>query len=375
MSTVLISAGEASGDIYGAELTRELKKSGHRVIAFGGPEMAKAGAEVMIELTKFAVVGFVEVMAKLPGILASFNAAKKIIMNQKPDILVVIDYPGFNLKLIKEARKLGVKRTIYFITPQVWAWKYKRIFKIKKYCDLVINVLPFEKKIFEDAGIKARYFGHPLTFILDKITEKNKEIKQRENLVGIFPGSRESEIKIFFQDVLDSCDELNSLVPNVKFLVFRAQGVSREFLEKSFSKYPKFKYEITEGGDYASRKRLAAAIAKSGTTTLELALLGVPQAVVYKVNKISFLIAGLMINRKFLKYISLPNIIMGREIVREFIQNKMHPGAIALETARLLKDFEYRSFIMNEYVKLKKMLDGGPSIFADIVKSIEGKDA
>jgi len=161
-------------------------------------------------------------------------------------------------------------------------------------------------------------------------------------------------------------------VPNVKFLVFKAPGISRSFLEKSFSGYPKFKYEITSGDDYASRKKLAAAIAKSGTTTLELALLGVPQVVVYKVNGLSFLIARMLINSKFLKFISLPNIIMGRQIVRELVQGGMHPGAVALETARLLKDFEYREFMINEYGKLMKTLYGGPSMFEQIAKAIEG---
>jgi lipid-A-disaccharide synthase len=320
LKKILISAGEASGDFYGAELAKEIyrqKKGAVKIIGFGGAKMAYAGVDLKIDLVSHAVMGFSEVMSKIFDFLRIFRDAKEIIKAENPDCLIVIDYPGFHLRLIKEARRLGVKKIIYYITPQVWVWKYNRIFTLKKYADYCVTALPFEKSILEKAGISAGYFGHPVSPFLGKASVKTGPVT-----VGIFPGSRENEIKSFFEIILKSCALIKMNIKNVRFNLFRSETISTAALSPYLEKYSGLKIKLVKGWDLGSRARLSAAIAKSGTTTLELALMGVPQAVVYRISPVSYSIIRHMSKGRF---VSLPNIISGREIVKEFIQDDFKP--------------------------------------------------
>jgi lipid-A-disaccharide synthase len=369
LKKILISAGEASGDFYGAALTKEiLKTPGASVIAFGGPMMKDAGAEIKIELTKYALTGFSEIAGRFLEVAGVFLNAVRILKKERPDVLVVIDYPGFNMRLIKEARKAGIKKIVYYITPQVWVWKYKRIFAIKKYTDLCIVVLPFEKGIFEKVGANVRYYGHPMAEFINSLPASPQGGSAKT--VGVFPGSRENEIRRFFDDILEACMIIKEKNKDAKFVLFRSGEIDMNLINEKISKFKGLEFEFRNSGDYAARKGLTAAIAKSGTTTLELGLLGIPMAVVYRVSRLSYMIMLRLIKNSFVKYISLPNIILGKEAVKEFVQNDFNPEALAKEIGRLLNDREYAGMVRVSLSELNGFLAAGGGTSAKIAQAV-----
>ena len=351
MEKILISAGEESGDLYASLLIREIRKQQKdiKIIAFGGERVKKAGADLKINHLKIAIIGFWEVVLNLFNIISVLIKAEKVLKEEKPDILIVVDFPGFHLWLIKKARELGVKKIIYWITPQVWAWKYERIKIIKEYCDFCIVTFPFEKKVFEKEHIKVKYFGHPITEIIKNI-KKNRI--QREN-IGIFSGSRPNEIKSFLPEILKSCVLIKEKHPDVNFLLFKSKSVSYDVIKKYLDKYSQLNVKILNGDDYSARKSLIAAIVKSGTITLENALLEIPMVVVYKLSFISYLITKKLLT---IKFISLPNIIAGRKIVTELIQHNFTAEKICDNINQILKDKKHFNFIKNEYKKIKNLI-------------------
>lgn len=351
MEKILISAGEESGDLYASLLIKEIRKQKKdiKIIAFGGERVKKAGGDLKINLLKIAIIGFWEVLLNLFNIISILIKAEKTLKEEKPDILIVIDFPGFHLWLIKKARELGVKKIIYWITPQVWAWKYERIKIIKKYCDFCIVAFPFEKKVFEKEGIKVKYFGHPITEIIKNI-KKNRI--QRKN-IGIFPGSRENEIKSFLPEILKSCVLIKENHPDVNFLLFKSKSINYDLIKKYLLDYKKLNIKLSNGDDYSARKSLVAAIVKSGTITLENALLEIPMVVVYKLSFISYLITKKLLT---IKFISLPNIIAGKQVVAELIQHNFTAAKIYDNINQILKDKKYYNFIKNEYKKIKNLI-------------------
>jgi lipid-A-disaccharide synthase len=361
LKKILISAGEASGDFYGAELAKQILKTHKnrvKIIGFGGAKMRAAGVDVKIDLVKHAVMGFWEVVKKLSDIVGVFNRACAILNEERPDALVVIDYPGFNLSIVKKAKALGVKKIIYYITPQVWVWKYNRIFTIKKHVDLCVVVLPFEKRIFEKEGIKVRYFGHPMAPYLTPAKPGAKE-----KLIGIFPGSRENEVKSFMEDILKACALIKLNYKNASFVLFQADTIKDGLIKPFLEKYPGLKIRTVSGWDIRTKSSLYAAIAKSGTTTLELALMGVPMAVVYRLAEASYWIIRSMAKGK---YVSLPNIILDKPVVKEFIQHDFKAENVSRELLRILNDAKYAASI-------KKGLSGlnGSNVSSrDVVKNI-----
>jgi lipid-A-disaccharide synthase len=350
LEKILISAGEESGDLYASLLVKEIKKQRKniKIIGFGGPQLEKAGADLKINLLQIAIIGFWEVVLNFFKIISVILKAEKVLKKEKPDGLVVIDFPGFHLWLIKKAKQLGVKKIIYWITPQIWAWKYDRIKTIKKYCDLCIVVFPFEEDIFRKEKIPVRYFGHPLMEII-----KNIKVSKQENNIGIFPGSREEEIKNFLPIILKSCVLLKENIPEARFLIFKSKSVKENFLNKFLSGYSELKIKIINGDDFVKRKSLSAAIVKSGTVTLENALLGIPMVVIYKISTISYLVIRKLLT---IKFISLPNIIADRKIVPELTQNNFTSDKIYKEIMKIFRDKRYINYVKNEYKKIYKKL-------------------
>lgn len=350
MKKVLISAGEASGDFFGAELAKQIKKLDKKtaIMGFGGPKMRAAGIDVKLDPVKHAVMGYWEALKTLPFHLGLLLKAEAVIKKEKPDVLVVIDSPSFHMPLIRAARRSGIKKIVYYSTPQVWAWKYNRIHEIKKYVDLCIVVLPFEREIFRKEGIKAEYFGHPVSPFIPAGSNPAK----RQETVGIFPGSRDNEIRYFFEDVLRACELIKSARKRVKFTLFKADTIKESELKKYISRHPGLKIKIVNGWDIKSRAALSAAVTKSGTVTLELALLGVPETVVYRVSKISYFI---MRGLSGARHVSLPNIILKKEAVKEFIQDNLTPEKVAQEAVRMLSDKKYASKMRADFRSLRKM--------------------
>ncbi|MCE5301445.1 MAG: lipid-A-disaccharide synthase [Spirochaetia bacterium] len=346
MKKILISAGEASADFYGAELAKKIMSMAHaraQFIGFGGPRMREAGIDMKIDLAKHAVMGFVEAAKKAGDIKAVMSEAVSVLKQEKPDVLVVIDYPGFHLWLIKKAKELGIKKVVYYMVPQVWVWKYGRIKKIKKYCDLCIVGLPFEEKIFKKEGINTRYFGHPVAPYM-----KAGGKKSGPPVVGIFPGSRENEIKKFLPDILKACALIKLKKPSVKFRLFRASTVTAASVRGMLADYPGLHIGMVDGWNLKQRSSLTAAIAKSGTGTLELALLHIPHVIVYRLNGLSYMIIRTIASAKA-KFAGLPNILAGREIVRELLQNDFSPENTAKEILLILGAKKYRRQMLENF--------------------------
>ncbi len=348
MEKILISAGEESGDLYASFLAKEIKKQKKdiKIIGFGGVHLKKAGADLKINLLRIAIIGFWEVVLNLFSIISVMSKAIKIIKQEKPDALVVIDFPGFHLWLIKKAKKLGVKKIIYWITPQVWAWKYERIKEIKKYCDLCIVAFPFEREIFKRENIPVKYFGHPINEII-KTGKKTGGGKK----IGIFPGSRKNEIISFLPVILKACELLHDKLPETEFLIFKPETIEQKIIKDLIERYSNLKIKIVDGHDFKARRSLSAAIVKSGTVTLENALLNIPMVVVYKLSFISYLITKSLVT---LKFISLPNIIAGKQVVAELIQGNFTPDKICDEMLKILKNKKHTMFVMQEYLKIRK---------------------
>jgi lipid-A-disaccharide synthase len=365
LKKILISAGEASGDFYGAELAKEIKKQrkGIAVIGFGGPRMRSAGVDVRIDRVKHAVMGFWEAARTINVHLSQYFQAMRVIKREKPDVLVVIDSPAFHLPLIKDAKSAGVKKIIYYSTPQVWVWKYNRIYTIKKYADLAIVVLPFEEDIFRKEGIRVKYFGHPVAPYLPGAVKA----AGTGGSIGIFPGSRDNEIKYFFEDILKACELIKQKRKNSKFLLFKADSISDELIGGYLRRHPGLHVRTVKGWDLKSRAQLPAAIAKSGTVTLELALLGVPHAIVYRVSAATYFIMRLMAKGRF---VGLPNIILGKETVKEFIQGGLKPDRVSAEILRLLSDRKYAAQMRSAFRRLRQKHGNEKYVVRDVAGAV-----
>ncbi len=357
-------AGEASGDLHASNLIREIKKLDVEASfrCWGGDLMKQqacpdkfGGAELVKHYKELAFMGFVEVIVNLRTILKNIEFCKKDILAHKPDVLVLIDYPGFNLRIAEFAKKNGIK-VFYYISPQVWAWKQSRIQHIKKYVDRMFVILPFEKDFYKKFDYAVDFVGHPL---LDAL-EQRKKVKDtfpdftRKNglndkpIVAILPGSRKQEI----EKMLPLMAKMSSAYPDFQFV---AAGVSTQQKEFYASLIGDNNVKVIFGKTYDLLEQSTAALVTSGTATLETALFGIPEVVCYKGGMISFQIAKMLVKVDF---ISLVNLIMGKEVVKELIQNDFNEDALRQETDKLLKDKDYRNKMVAELDILKKDLGG-----------------
>jgi lipid-A-disaccharide synthase len=354
-----IIAGEASGDLHAAKLISEIKKLDHqaRVRAWGGNLMAAQGAEVVKHYRDLAFMGFAEVVLNLRTILRNMSFCKSDLLAFKPDVLILVDYPGFNLPIAKFAHKHGI-RVHYYISPQVWAWKKGRVHTIKKVVDKMMVILPFEKDFYVNYGFQVDFVGHPL---LDAI--KQEEIKANDffqqnkltekPLIALLPGSRKQEISRMLQVMLMMVPGF----PEYQFVIAGAPSVDLAFYEK-FTKGSQI--AIVQNQTYPLLRHATAALVTSGTATLETALFGVPQVVCYKGNSISFEIAKRIVK---VKYISLVNLIMDREVVTELIQNEMNAYRLKHELLSILHDDDRKKQLALDYKELWQKL-GGPGASA-----------
>lgn len=334
---IAIVAGEFSADIHGANLVKAIKKINPetRFFGFGGKLMVESGVDIEYDLTKLAIIGFVEPIKKyffLKKLLFKFVEKIKI---EKPDILILIDYPGFNLRLAKEVSKLNVP-IYYYIAPQVWAWGYKRIEKIKKYVKKVIVILPFEVDIYKNAGIDAVFLGHPIVDVVKPTMSKDDVFKEfglnpEFKTIGIFPGSRTQEVKKLLPVMFEIIKGIKKRIEKVQFLIALSPSIEIEDKITDNIKIIRDKqYDVMNISDLL--------IVASGTITLEAALMKTPIVVLYKLNWISFLLAKILAK---VKYISLVNIIKNKKIVSEYIQD-FKINDIIEESIKLLYDEKSR---------------------------------
>lgn len=353
---IYIIAGEASGDLHGANLVKALlhKQSDMQIRAWGGDLMQAAGADVVKHYRDLAFMGFAEVLMNIRTIMRNFEYCRQDISAFAPDAVIFIDYPGFNLRMAKWAHQQKI-RTFYYISPQIWAWKQGRVEQIKQFVDRVFCVLPFEKAFYEKFGYKADFVGHPL---LDEINQEHSETVQsiRERLqlgtqpvIALLPGSRKQEINSKLPVMLEAAAHF----PDHLCIIAGAPGQSKAAYEPYLKNN---NIRLVFGETYALMRIARAGMITSGTATLEAALFRLPQVVCYKANAISYAIAKRLIKVKF---ISLVNLILDREAVKELIQQEMTPQRIAEEMQGLLHDGPRRANIMADYDQLHHIL-GGP---------------
>jgi lipid-A-disaccharide synthase len=367
-----IIAGEASGDLHGANLMKHLKLE-HPASTFrvwGGDNMVTQGGVLVKHIKELAFMGFVEVVRNLTTILKNIRFCKEDIEAFKPDALILIDYPGFNLRIAEWAKSKGIK-VIYYISPQVWAWKQSRVTKIKQYVDEMYVILPFEKAFYDRFNMDVTYLGHPLLDAIEeykKTAKTTKEFLAENNLsekpiIAILPGSRKQEISVKLPIMLEGLHEFK----DYQLVVAGAPTIDNSFYN-SFLRNDNAK--IVYGQTYDLLFASEAAVVTSGTATLETALIGVPEVVCYIGSPISYVIAKRLIK---IKFISLVNLILDKEVVKELIQDDCTPIAIHNEVGFIVKNGMKREAILENYHALTNRLGtGGASkkIAAKITESM-----
>lgn len=349
-----IIAGEASGDLHGSNLIKAMKRKDPKAEFrfWGGDLMADAVGEKPVKHYKdLAFMGFLEVAMNLKTILGNIKFCKKDIENFCPDILILIDYPGFNLRIAEFAKSLGIK-VVYYISPQLWAWKEGRVEIIKKYVDEMLVILPFEKDFYRQHSVEAHFVGHPLLDAISDLESIDCELFKSENnlnekeIIALLPGSRKQEVEKMLEIMLS----VRGYFTDYQFVIAGAPSLERDFYEKFVDENVHFVSNKT----YDLLRCSKAALVTSGTATLETALLNVPEVVCYRGSKISYEIAKRLV--KNIKYISLVNLVMDREVVKELIQTQLNTKNLVAELQKVLG--ENRNKILQDYDELRAKLGG-----------------
>lgn len=358
-----IIAGEASGDLHGSNLIKEIKQlDGQAVIrCWGGDMMESAGGQLVKHYRQLAFMGFIEVIRNLPAILKNLQFCKEDILQFKPDVLVLIDYPGFNLRIAEWARKQGLK-IVYYISPQVWAWKENRVKKIKACVDKMLVILPFEKAFYKKWNYETEYVGHPLVEVIaqEKLKTPDQHFSSKP-IIALLPGSRQQEILKKLPVML----ETSQFFPAYQFIVAKAPGLEDGFYEALLQPYTNV--SAVRNQTYQLLLQSKAALVTSGTATLETALFGVPEVVCYKGSNVSYQIAKRLIK---VKYISLVNLIMDRLVVKELIQDELTAANLQKELQEILTNPARIARLQQDYQELIQKLSEGGYASANAAKSI-----
>jgi len=328
---LMIVTGEASGDLHGAHVIREIKKLLPNIYCFGigGSQMQQAGVDIHTNVSELSVVGLVEVLKHYPRLRKLLNSTKNTLKQKKPDLLILIDSPDFNLPLAKTAEQHGVK-VLYYISPQIWAWRKNRINLIKKYVDMMAVVFPFEEKFYREANVPVEYVGHPLTKDATKLDANKK-------LVGLFPGSRISEVDNNFPVLLNAANAVLQNRNDIQFITPIASTLPSELIKRHINEAG-LEVITTTDNIYDVINACDAIAAASGTVTLQITLMKIPMLIVYKISPTTYRIFKRIV--KF-SYAGIANVIAGKEITQEFIQDDATVISVSSELIKLLSDEEY----------------------------------
>lgn len=348
-------AGEASGDLHTANLVKAMrsKRQDLELRGWGGDLMQEAGVSIVKHYRELAFMGFFEVVANLRTILRNIKSCKEDISAFRPDAVILIDYPGFNMRIAAWCREQGIP-VIYYISPQVWAWKENRVKKIRRDVDELFVILPFEAAFYRKHGIEAHFVGHPLLDVVDQYASDTSQLREElgiqpgEKVIALLPGSRKQEISTMLPVMLQVAEKFSAY----RFIIAGAPGQDLDFYTSIEGVTEK---NLVFGKTYALFALAEAGLVTSGTATLEAALHGMPQAVCYKGNAISYHIAKRLVK---VNYISLVNLVMDREVVREMIQSEMNTKELTAELKRLLENEEYRNALLKDYKTLREKLGG-----------------
>ncbi len=346
----MISAGETSGEIYGALMSRQIKKMWPdiKILGIGGSHMKEEGIELIAPITH--VVGIFEVVRHLPKLWDTYQRAKAALKSEKPDLLVLIDYPDFNLVLAKAAHAAGIP-ILYYVSPQVWAWRKGRIHKIAARVSKMAVLFPFEVQYYERVGLPCEFVGHPITETLN-ITESKEELKlslgldPKKDLVALLPGSRPGEISRHIEIVKETAAKLHNKYPSLQIAVALAAGTSLDIVMPEYIK-------VIAGKTTKLVAAAKAAAVASGTATLETAILGTPMVVYYNIPPLTYHLGKLLVDVEF---ISLANLLSDKQVVQEYVQNEANADNIFQELDRILDNDMYRTEMITNLLLIKKSM-------------------
>jgi len=368
---ILFSAGESSGDQHAANLFLELKKQLPDIqgLGMGSTKMAEAGIDIRYDSANIAVIGVVEVIKHYGEIRRALTLMQNIVANERPDLLVCVDYKEFNYKLAKFAKQQGIK-VLFYVSPQVWAWRAGRVKQYGKVIDMMAVIFPFETAYYEAENVPVRYVGHPS---VDKVKPQRSKAEDLQvfgladdkPIVGLLPGSRANEIKRLLPVMLLAAEQLQQQLPNLQFILPQADAIADDLLS-SYLSQTTLNVTVIKHQPYDVIQCCDAVMTTSGTATLEIALLGVPMLVCYKLAAITYWLGRWLVKTPF---IGLPNIVAGRLIIKEFIQHEAKAENLATEMLNILTNGQYAGQIRTDLAAVKaKLGQGGASrIMADLV--------
>lgn len=352
-----IIAGEASGDLHAANLIKELKKrdADARFRAWGGDRMEQQGATLVKHINELAFMGFVEVLRNIRTIIGNLKLCKKDILEYQPDAVIFIDYPGFNLRIARFCKQNNI-RTIYYISPQVWAWNKSRVKHIRRDVDKMLVILPFEKEFYAKYGYDVDFTGHPLLDALEPPDQvipsdyfANSVVAENKNIIALLPGSRKQEIV----RMLPIMGAVAENFPDHQFVIAGISAHKESFYKNLLPE--RVVIPVVYDQTYHLLKHAKAALVTSGTATLETALIGTPQVVCYRAGSLSYQIAKRLVD---IKYISLVNLIMDQQVVKELIQNDFNVKSLSAALKNLTENSEVRKNMMANYAILRQKLGG-----------------
>ncbi|MDL2280587.1 lipid-A-disaccharide synthase [Selenomonadales bacterium OttesenSCG-928-I06] len=373
MPKIMFSVGEASGDLHGANVAKAIKKvcPEAKLFGMGGQMMREAGVEIVYDIAGLGVIGLVEVIKNLPKFFKLRSFLADIMDKEKPDVLVIIDYPGFNMKLAKVAKNKNIP-IVSYISPSAWAWGKGRAKEMAGLVNMVAAIFPFEAKVYEEAGANVTFVGHPLLDVVKPSMTKEESYEYFEAspdnpILMLMPGSREQEIENLLTPMVKSCENIAKVLPNCQFYLPVASTISLEMIESKISA-SSAKIRLTKADDknYDLMNIADVAIASSGTATLELALLQVPSVIIYRVVPLTYYLGKILVK---IPNIGLPNIIAGRKIMPELLQNQITVENITQEALKLLNNQEVKDKVLTDLEEVRQKL-GNPGALERVAEVI-----
>ena len=358
--SLMVIAGEISGDMHAAKLVRELKEKDPdlEVWGVGGPEMRAEGVDTLVDINEMAVLGLAEVLRKYFFFKKKFDELLETCQKRKPDAVLLVDYPGFNLRFAKALKPLGIK-TIFYICPQVWAWKKGRIQKMAQILDRLLVIFPFEVDLFKGEALPVHFVGHPLVSEIQRALESDPEevLWPADDRIALLPGSRQQEIERILPVMLASAAKLKAKRPSVGFVIAAASPeIGTQIKEIMRNEADVADCVVVTGKTRDVLRQARAAWVASGTATLETAMIGCPMAVVYVTSPITYAIGRRVVK---IPHIGLVNVVAGRELCREFLQGEATPSNLVGEMQRLLDDESYHSKMVADLRQLTETLEAG----------------
>jgi lipid-A-disaccharide synthase len=376
MKKVMIMSGEASGDLHGANLAREIQNQDPSIALYGvgSVRMKEASVQMLADASEISVVGITAVLTHLRAIYRVYAKLKRFLKHERPDLLVLIDFPDFNIMLGKAARKFGIP-VLYYISPQIWVWRKGRIKTLARLVKTMIVVFPFEVPIYEKAGVDVRFVGHPLSDVVQSSLTKDQAKKDlgldsRRRTIALLPGSRTSEIEHLLPDMLNASRILASRFNDLQFVLPLAPTLDRNFVRAFLEQVPDVPVRMVEDRVYDVLRASDAAIVASGTATLETGLMAVPMVIAYRISALNYFLLTKIV--RGVENVGLVNIVAGKRIVPELVQNDSTPGNMADAVTSLLNDAVYYDRMQRDLVGVRRRLgdSGASSRAASVVREV-----